>query len=295
MSALYNPAKDGFPAKAWECLRRNQAFWNDVHCVGAESEEDATDMAIELRSQMETHPFYRSVYGPLVEWPHYGHDGDREGLFYIARRLDFEMPWPSIHKETQGWIENSLYPQSASIVETPPTGEFDPYSRHYEEAKARGLLSDLSQWLLTHRVIVLPQITWDRPHKDRILAELEKFIGEPLAKDARWLKNTGRVLGTDADWRAYLLFEQWRDDLKRDFSRDLAINLVAQEIYSKGEITFGVGSEQRVKSAKHDIKGKSSLHAQCYRVRQNVSRIEKAIESVYPVFNPIEVTFVNRW
>lgn len=284
MFAAYNPAKDGFPAKAWECLRRSRALRNDVNCVGAESEDDAIDMAAEFRSKMETHPFYRSVYAPLVEWPHYGHDGDKEGLHYFSRRLEFEMPWPDIHKETQGWIENSLQPQSASVVETPPADEFHPHSKYYKDVKAKGLLSDLSEWLVTHRVIVLPQVVWDKPHKARLLAEVEKLIGDPLAKDARWMKNTGRLLGSEAEWRAFLLVEQWRNPSAGRYGLGMAANLAAWEIY--GGEDFGTDPQLRVAAAKDFLGGCGKIQKHAATVERHVRRIEKAIASVYPDFNP---------
>ena len=61
MPTPYNPASDGFTAKAWECLRRNKEFQRDYHLDETDSEEDAQHLYHIFWSHMATHPFYAAT------------------------------------------------------------------------------------------------------------------------------------------------------------------------------------------------------------------------------------------
>jgi hypothetical protein len=309
MPAPYNPASDGFTAKAWECLRRNKAFqsdwaralldrcddsvkvWQKIKSPNPNIEElsrylDNPAKPINVfKSRMATHPFYQAVFEPLVEWSQVEPE-DKETCHYRARSLDLGMTWPDIHPDTRGYLENGLCPYGAFPVATPDRAEIDPYGKDYNPAKAKEFLSNLTTDLDTHRIICVPVTVWDREHKERIISEVADLLGKPLAKDARWLKDNGRTLGSEAEWRAYLLVEQWREPRGANYGVGMAANLAAWEIYGKED--FGIEPQDRIKAAKAFREGCSKTHKYTSKVDKQVKLVERAIKSVYPVFDPIQ-------
>lgn len=285
MPAPYNPASDGFAAKAWECLRRNEAFSHDLYHYDATSEDDAKDLAAFLRAHMATHPFYQAVYEPLVEWSAVEPE-DKETCHYRARSLDLGMTWPEIHPETQGDLENGLCPYGAFSVETPGRSEIDPHHEDYSPVTAKNFLASFATEPDMHRAIFIPITVWDRSHKEDILREVSGLLSKPLAKDARWLKDNGRALGTKAEWHAFLLVEQWRSRELGGYSITKAANLTAWEIFE--EEVFGDAVSQRKESARAFLANCTKLHKYTSNVEKRFAQIEHAIKSVYPVFRPTQ-------
>ena len=286
MFTPYNPAKDGFPAKAWECLRRNEAFYDDYSLSNAHCEEDAIDEAEHFKSHMQSHPFYNAVYAPLVQWSECHDSDDREQRYFLLRSLSLHESWHEIHSETKGYLEASLARLEAIEIETPEPIDIDPYSEDdFSETVAKKLLSELWENRSTHRPICIPSVVWDRRHKESILAEVSEILGKPLAKDARWLQNNGRVLGSEAEWRAFLLVEQWLKDECGSYGIGMAANLAAWEIY--GGEDFGEKPNIRLKSGKAFRIRCSESHKQTSTIQKRAQKVMRAIKSVYPVFNPV--------
>ncbi len=279
----YNPAEDGFPAKAWECLRRNKAFYDDLNLSHAKSEEDALSLAEDFKAHMQSNSFYRAIYSPLVEWS-WGDPDEKEDWYHLTRCLDLGTAWPKIHPDTRDLIEDSLSPHEALNFETPNFEEIDPYKKNFSDAKAKKFLSELANSLETHRLILLPATVWDRQHKGRILAEVSEILGNPMAKDARWLKNSGRALGSEAEWRSFLLVEQWRNPRCGNYGPGMAANLAAWEIY--GGEDFGEEPKVRLGAARAFLKHCEKFQKHAATVEKHVRLIEKAVSSVYPVFDP---------
>lgn len=281
----YNPASDGFAAKAWECLRRNKEFYRDYSSEKAHSEEDAQDLYHIFRSRMETHPFYAAIWAPLMEnssvWPE-----DRETFWFYARSLHPWTTWPEIHPDIQGFLRRALCPNGAFPVETPDRLEIDPHHQDYSPVTAKNFLASFATELDMHRAIFIPITVWDRSHKEDILREVSELLGKPLAKDARWLKDNGRALGTKAEWHAFLLVEQWRSRELGGYSITKAANLTAWEIFE--EEVFGDAVSQRKESARAFLANCTKLHKYTSNVEKRFAQIEHAIKSVYPVFRPTQ-------
>ncbi len=309
MPAPYNPASDGFTAKAWECLRRNKAFqsdwaralldkcddsvkvWQKIKSPNPDIEElarylDNPAKPINVfKSRMATHPFYQAIYAPLVEWSQVEPE-DRETCHDRARSLDLSMTWPEIHPDTQGYLGNAFSRYDASPVETPNRAEIDPYHKGCSPVATKKFLSDFATNLDTHRAIYVPATVWDRKHKEDILREVSELLGAPLAKDARWLKDNGRALGTKAEWHAFLLIEQWRSREWGGYGTTKAANLTAWEIFE--EEVFGDTVSQRKESARAFLSSCTKLHRYTSNVEKRFAQIEHAIKSVYPVFLPAQ-------
>lgn len=172
----YNPASDGFAAKAWECLRRNKEFYRDYSLENAHSEEDAQDQYNIFRSRMETHPFYAAIWAPLMEnssvWPE-----DRETFWVYARSLHLWKTWPEIHPDIQGFLRGALSPSGAFPIETPNRLKIDPYHDDYCPITAKGFLAGFVNELDAHRVICIPVTVRDRDHKESILKQVADLLG----------------------------------------------------------------------------------------------------------------------
>lgn len=286
MPTPYNPASDGFTAKAWECLRRNKEFRKDLHLDDADSEDDAVDLLHIFQTRMATHPFFAAIRDPLIDLSEAWDDsGDPEPAYYYLRSLSIHMSWPEIHPITQGGLEDGLGRYGAFPIEIPDRSAIDPDDKKYSPDKAEKLLADLASNLDTHRAIYVPATVWDRRHKEDILREVAELLGVPLAKDARWLKNRGRALGTEAEWRAFLLVEQWRSRECGKLGPTIAANLAAWEIYA-GE-SFGNTCTERKEAAENFRQECHKLHQHTATIERRVRRVEQAIKSVYPIFDPL--------
>lgn len=281
---LYNPASDGLPAKAWECLRRNKAFLSDFSLEGAASDEDARDMAEEFRAQMASHPFYAAVFEHLrgCVW----HDPeDKNDAASIECLFDICTPWSKLHSLVQGAIEDAFVRRNTRAVETPPYWELDPRGRRFSRKRSDQFLASIAPQLEGHRLVQIPRTVWDNAHKKALVAQMSELLGKPLAKNTHWLKNSGRTLGTKSQWRAYLLVENWRREACGGFALRKAASLAAFEIYAND--SFGASPEQRRTAASEFLRISPKLHRHASDVEKQFQEIEKAIVSVYPVFEPL--------
>jgi len=281
-ATLFNPASFGLAAKVWECLRRNPRFLDDFYMVGVDSEDEALSAAQSFRSRMLGNPIYAAFYDPLVSWRR-GDPDERDDAFYLRRAITPEMSWDKIDSLVQGGVEDSLVRDRVEPVETPSPEKLDPRARRtFSEAEGRTLLGRLAIELDTRKLIFVPRVVWDPEHKRDILAEIGRLLGEPLAKDTRWLDNAGRALGTAADWRSYVVVCEWQKSGGLWLRK--AANLAAWELY-EGK-SFGNTTEARVAAAKRFLERHPKVHKRRSKVLEQVKAIESAIEGIYPDFAP---------
>ena len=123
-------------------------------------------------------------------------------------------------------------------------------------------------------------------HRDKILDEIAALIPESSSKGITY-KPTGSALGSQAQWDSYLLFEEWT---KAGYGRGRACGLVAWEKYEAKNVrqSFGKNPKAR-KQAAADFLATSIGKKQPEKkdtVEGHVASIEKAINSVFPVFAP---------
>jgi len=253
---IYNPADDGLAAKAWECLRRNPEFRHDRNFRGARSQEEAEHSIAHFRARMSSHPFYQAVFLHLRGWtPYTSHDDDRTVSKFSP--IDESMAWPELDPLAQGSLEDSLARLDVMTKEIP--------------------VSDR-----THRPIWIPVNVWDARHKADLLLQVSALLGRPIAKDARWLKNPGRTLGTRAQWKAFLLTEKWRTKECGEYGIRIAASLAAYEIY--GKTSLGDSPKERCAAAKEFRRETPKLHPQTSSVEAQSRALDSAIGSVYPTF-----------
>lgn len=106
------------------------------------------------------------------------------------------------------------------------------------------------------------------------------MVPAPVA-DARWLKPTGRTLGTTAEWEAFLRFEEWK---RLGYGRGRAIDLAAWELYG-GENFGGTRGERKERASKF-LATRPKAQKRASKIESQVERVEKSVASVFPEFAP---------
>ena len=293
----YNPCADGFAAKAWECLRRNEKFL--AYCddyLEAKSEDDA-ETATQWYFSDDTHPFHRAVLGHLV-----GFDPLRCGD--ELARLWPGNSWRELKVEIQADFESALSWNNACRMPTPDWPVINPFKpqtttsyysgqklltssiRSYSADAHRKCLEQLEEQSLTHHFIAVPKVVWTPRHRKEIELQVGELLNKPIG-NVKWIKPSGGTLGSKALWAAYLLFEEWT---KAGYGRGRACGLVAWEKYEAKSVRQDFGQTPKArKQAAADFLATSIGKKQPEKkdtVEGHVASIEKAIKSVFPLFVP---------
>lgn len=288
---IYNPCSDGFEAKAWECLRRNDEFNDTLTLWGAKTEDDAMSALASIWAHPPGHPFLRSALGHCM-----GHDPEIPAIgdegFPI---LSTCMPWDEIPEKVRLELEYGLIRHLPDRFSIPKMDEVSPIEdkNSFSEQKSRSFFWALSDINESHDLVAVPKFVWDNSHKKKILSEIEKMLGKPESA-TKLLKPTGATLGSTKLWDEYLLFEEWRI---LGFARQRACQLVAWERHegeSFGEFPKSRSREltsqrrrlreARAKSFLETNRPKSPRHE--HSVEKHVAEIELSIKSVFPNFAP---------
>ena len=166
--------------------------------------------------------------------------------------------------------------------------EINPFSasKEYSESMSRHFFSELYKYQSTHELIAVPKFVWDTAHRKKILSEVEKLLSKPTG-NVKWLKPSGRTLGTKAQWDSYLLFEEWT---QAGYGRGKACGLASWELYetTMGRRSFGKDPKARKHAAKELLASPAGKKEPNYKdkIEGHVVCIENAIASVYPEFAP---------
>ena len=284
-SKPYNPCADGFAAKAWECLRRNEEFL--AYCdyyLEAKSEDDA-EAAIQWYFSDDTHPFHRAALGHLI-----GFDplrcGDELALLWTRNS------WRDLKEEIQADFELALSWNDACRMPTPDWPVINPFkpknssTPSYSANAHRKCLEQLEEQSITHHFIAVPKVVWTPRHRKEIELQVGELLNKPIG-NVKWIKPTGSTLGSEAKWDSYLRFEEWT---KAGYGRGRACGLVAWEKYEAKNVRqdFGVTPKARKQAAADFLAtciGKKEPDKK-NNVESHVTLIEKAIKSVFPLFVP---------
>ena len=279
---LYNPCKDGFVAKFWECLRRNKEFLDAANYFGAKTEDDALDAIQWIKQISEENPLYDIIFRHMF----------LSGEEQLQSRGEEAIPslgtlsnWRQLHAKIRIYISDSLERFSAFSLDVPNLKEINPYPFHESELnkskfskdKCGSFFYDLEETLKTHRLIAFPNYVWDKEHEKQLMLEIKAILGKNMGS-VNTLKPNGRSLGSNAEWRAFLLVENWERD---GFTFKEACSLAAHEVY--GKVDFGSDPDQRVSKAKTFTK----KHSQLSKIESGCKRIRSCISSVYPNFKPV--------
>jgi hypothetical protein len=266
----YNPALHGLPAKAWECLRRNQEFRDVIKAARASREEIPDEVLIAIyetsTSASKAASFLLHRCGQPFDlgrpWPDFplSLKKEFENLFSTKRKYSFGDDFASFSGGgSLPYVVDSI-PEGADIIS--PVG---------------------------HTLVAIPNHIRDPRHRAAVIQSLSKLVSQPSTRDVRTAANNGRILGSESEWRGFLLVEQWQTSA--GFMPGKAANLAAWELY--GDAPFGDRAEARAKAAEHFLSEHPKSHKRRSKVLEQVKAIETAIKSVYPSFTPFEAANAN--
>ena len=268
----YNPCADGYVAKCWECLRRNEAFRKTFDSLPESGEHNNFDwlgnengLAAQVILTYEEWKIDECSSSQKVEQQAKFRVHFSKGERFIPSDDYAEKPFPG--------AELAAFKVDRS--------KFDTVRTHEERENA--VLDLLKIWLF-HDLIAVPKKIRHDKHRKKILADIDAQIPKSLFR-AITLKNDGRWLGTESDWDIYNLYEGW---IKSAYSEKEAQQLTAHEI--NGE-DFGTTKKQRRERASSFLKkagsqtftGKNKRNPE---TRDAIKIIKDSIASVFPKFEP---------
>ena len=282
-SKPYNPCADGFAAKAWECLRRNKKF---KEALGGHPEYDCDGsfdgFSWNINITEDMFPFHREALVMLN-----GYDPSLAESNWLSDS-DISQSWQMLTDEFRNRLDDALMRHAADRFLVPSIVTISPFpiSKSYSESQSRQFFGNLDEYLKTHELIAVPKFVWDTAHIKVLTDEFEKLLSKPMG-NVKLLKPTGSTLGSEAQWGSYLLFEEWTQE---GYGRGRACGLVAWEKYEAKNVrqSFGKNPKAR-KQAAADFLATSIGKKQPEKkdtVEGHVASIEKAINSVFPVFAP---------
>jgi hypothetical protein len=194
---LYNPCKDGFAAKAWECLRRNKSFnqlLKNENLLGS-TEAHRDDLAFifgKLPSRFAFSAYCEIGMGGLTE--------------------DQLPPWPELGDQARiALTKTTEWMELPTKINLPFDGE-GPFDNS-EISLRLGAYDGL--------VVRIPKAVLDTGHRRHIMSYLDALVPKTSTK-YQWRKPEGGLLGTELAWATYLKFEQLE---RRTGSRVHALNL----------------------------------------------------------------------
>lgn len=203
---------------------------------------------------------------------------------------DISQSWEMLPEEFRNRLDDALMRHAAARFLVPSIETISPFliSKSYSESQSRQFFWNLHEYLKTHELIAVPKFIWDTAHIKELTDEFEKLLSKPMG-NVKLLKPTGSTLGSEAQWDSYLRFEDWT---KAGYGRGRACGLVAWEKYEAKNVrqSFGKNPKAR-KQAAADFLATNIGKKQPEKkdtVEGHVASIEKAINSVFPVFAPFD-------
>jgi len=193
----YNPCSDGFPAKVWECLRRNKKFRDEVESIldTEKSEDDKHWPGVGYGMEAETRLNYAAA-----------------AVFDQITEIDINSPWPNLPAKFRSSFEklfsdqrdlpnHGYQPQFLGAMPTPfaLNKELD-----YEDPKSS--MDRLKYFSETHIFVAVPKHIRDKNHKDVILESINHILPSPALKKSI-MNQRGTILGSKRAWDAFLVFE----------------------------------------------------------------------------------------
>lgn len=261
----YNPCTHGYAAKAWECLRRNSLFLKrleDEAMLQAQIDQESLyDENGKLVYEPEPPKWYRELKpnrlaGAAIRMMDCPPDKHLGTGIRAENGKTCKDPWTSLSKSEQQMIRASLWPGLAKEI---PLSEST--SKEWPKLQPDYL------------IIQAPREILDQAHRKRLLKSIDSLLPKNRAK-TKWMKPSGRILGTRRAWEAFLWFEKWHYDQ----GIERALNFAAMNVFDGG---FEASS-----LTKRDMQ--LSRHPHFSTTKALVDQINQAIQSVYPDFRPYE-------
>ena len=285
----YNPCTDGFPAKAWECLRRNEAFKKQL--------EEIT----KLKDPDDRH------------WTGegYAYEAERIGnefaalIFSSAKDWNTNTCWKDLPRKKQNDFASKFRKGRKISLSSQDFFTGEELAAHTPECinSEKNVAENLEEinFLREHYdFIAVPKNIIHDAHRLKILDDISALI-PTVPKKIVTYKPTGSTLCTEQEWSTFLDHEEWT---RLGFERQAAANLAAErkgDNKAKNPLLaaerkrvldehplYGVKASQgtdveRKKAANKFLKLKPHPHRT--RAEKRISSVEQAIVSVFPSFS----------
>ena len=280
---LYNPCADGFAAKLWECLRRNEQFKDECKSWSTiKSKASWAATIARLESSISPAPLFAIVrhlfLGPDIRVPIEDH--------FKSLSLTLKKTWPELDAENREWFLSFGAREKLERAHI-PNFTVPRKNKKRADADADFFLMEARYFNDTHQLCYVPKFIWDSDHKKQIERQLEELLGKPIG-NKKLLKSTGSTLCTEQDWNTFLDYEEWT---RLGFERQDAANLAAerQRVIKAENPLYGVeatqGTDVELKKAAKNFLRLNKPHPHRTRAEKRISDVERAIVSIFPSFS----------
>lgn len=279
---LYNPCKDGFVAKAWECLRRNELFGEFLTGIG--DREKGRSYENRMAGAQIPYLFFELII--------------EDRLFTEPKlRLDVSRAWPELSDGNRQLLERTLASRDSvealtmpsrgeligSLLEFPKNVQFPIWMKNWfvdpnGRQKINAFVNSLLSVSMTHDLIAVPKVIWDSAHLREIRRDVDRQLKRPV-RNLKHFKSGGQAFGTRREWKAFLDFKAW-DALLPDLPMARKYQLVAWE-------NAGALPEPSVTSGSDVMEFLSIRRTAPKRapdIQKRVCKILKCINGAFPEF-----------
>jgi hypothetical protein len=157
----YNPCNDGFPAKVWECLRRNEEFKAAFNRIAAASNFEERQLQYEAWEHCPEEPKndYANAVLSSLPW---------------AQAWDLGKTWRQHPAALRAKLESKF---AAAMPLEWVSPSLDDYlsSGGFDGTKAIILLGEAALFLKDYHTIVVPRFIRDNKHRKAILLAIEEL------------------------------------------------------------------------------------------------------------------------
>ena len=268
---FYNPCDDGFAAKVWECLRRNEKFRDEVESIlnAEKSEDDKHWAGMAAAREAESVLNYAAA-----------------AVFEQITEIDINSPWPEQPAEFRTSFErifsdqrdlpgHAYQPQFVGSTPLPFIAtDLDPKDPN-------NLASTLKMILADHVLIAVPKHTRDSGHREEVFKELEQLVESPSLKKIA-LRPTGKLLGSITGWDAFLIWEHWKDIIPARGTR-----LGICKLYLSDRNSYHTGAISGFKDLRPEISNfiEDTASRRGAAVEKDyILPIERGIQETFPIF-----------
>lgn len=290
----YNPASDGFPAKVWECLRRNQQFKMAIAAFRS-SLRTGRQPDVSVIANRETHPCCGLIFLATAGGQRKGQGGWCDKLAKPRVRIE-DATWPELPEWLRTSFRSALDSDDVEpkLLEAPPVNELGvPLCYGSPEQKLIFL-----KWVdrahtawLTGRVVAVPRVVRDSERRKKYAAKLLKYLPDAEVRAIK-LKdsgtNGGKLLGTFRDWEVFLSHEYIRSTLsaKKSISAH-RVQFLADAYttwYHFEQDSFDLDYLKHLKPAEADNDARQILRDRGEKLRKHLQPVNTGIQRVFPDF-----------
>jgi hypothetical protein len=264
----YNPCDDGFPAKVWECLRRNREFQRYV-------EQDAKFPQVHSHISLLANFLLRTrgrIRPPFPTWKELS--VDERSRFQSYETHEFAPQKIDISRASEV-LQRSLSP----LVKKNAGG-------HSQGSRSQSINEAVDEIFVPGLFITvcLPRHILSSEHRKRVLKAIDGIVPQS-STHGTWVKCNGKVLGTRKAWEHFLHYELL---VERGCPKEMRLNFAGHlsARHRPSKIQALLGAKHRTTKDWLALNSSISKHRNPQHAREYIDGINGCIESVFPKFAP---------